>query len=99
LITSEYVKVQSTLEGTREYLQEIRKTNDSLLTTKQNEIMKTLTIMAFVTFPLTVITGTFGMNTTHTPILGLHGDFWIVIGIMITMTSSFFIYFIWKKWL
>jgi len=61
--------------------------------------MKTLTIMAFVTFPLTLISSVFGMNTTYLPIVGVHGDFWIILGFMCTLAIVFFSYFKYKKWL
>jgi magnesium transporter len=98
-ILGEYYKVNSTINSTKSYLEELRSTNDSLLSTKQNEIMKVLTIMAFITFPLTVIAGLFGMNTIATPILGIENDFWIIIGIMGAMTISFYVWFRFKKWL
>ncbi len=99
LITSEYVKVQSSLENTREYLLEIRRTNDSLLNTKQNEIMKNLTVMTFIMLPLTLITGVFGMNTKINPIDKFSNDFWIVIFIMILVSSATTLFFKWKKWM
>lgn len=80
-------------------LDELRETNTALLYTKQNEIMKILTIMAFVTFPLALISSIFGMNTVTSPIIGEPGDFWIVIGIMMTLTIVFFIFFKYKKWM
>ena len=79
-------------------LQELRNTNDSLLSAKQNETMKVLTIMAFVTYPLTLISSIFGMNTENTPLIGHHYDFWIVLGIMFFVTVTFFIYFKYKRW-
>jgi magnesium transporter len=82
-----------------ETLEELRDTNTALLTTKQNEIMKTLTIMAFITFPLTLVTSTFGMNTIYTPIIGIPGDFWVILGFMLLATIGFFAYFKFKKWM
>jgi len=78
---------------------ELRITNDSLLSASQNGVMKTLTIMAFVTFPLTLISSIFGMNTHYLPIVGLPGDFWMVIGGMAFMALSFFLFFRFKRWL
>jgi len=95
---NDYYKISRTLENIIEILHELRETNNSLLSTKQNEIMKVLTIMAFVTFPLTLISSIFGMNTKYLPIIGITGDFWIVMGIMIIIAASFFIYFKSKKW-
>ena len=79
-------------------LRELRDTNDSILSTKQNEIMKTLTIMAFITFPLALIASIFGMNTSFIPLVGLNNDFWIVMGIMAISVFLFFGYFKYKKW-
>lgn len=78
---------------------EVRNTNNSLLTTKQNEIMKVLTIMAFVTFPLTLISSVFGMNTETIPLAGQPNDFWMIIGIMATATLGFFGFFRYKDWI
>jgi magnesium transporter len=97
-ITGEYSKIANQMEGHRETMYELRKTNDSLLTTKQNEVMKILTILAFITFPLSLIASIFGMNTISTPIVGNTGDFWLVIGIMIVGTMLMFAYFKHKKW-
>lgn len=99
LITSEYVKVQNSLENTREYLLEIRRTNDSLLNTKQNEIMKNLTVMTFIMLPLTLITGVFGMNTNANPIASMPHDFWFVIIIMLFVSLITTLFFKWKRWM
>lgn len=98
-ILGDYYKVFTLLEGHKETLVDLRETNDSLLTTKTNEIMKNLTIVAFITFPLTLIAGTFGMNSVNMPIIGSDYDFWQIIGIMILSMSTMFIYFKHKKWI
>jgi magnesium transporter len=99
LLKDEYTHQNTRLAVVMVMLDELRATNNSLLTTKQNEIMKTLTILAFITFPLTLFTSTFGMNTENTPILGLEGDFWIIVGVMFIVSVSFFSFFKYKKWM
>jgi magnesium transporter len=96
-IIGEYYKVNSMIEMHNDSLNELRQTNDSLLTTKQNEVMTTLTIMAFLTFPLSLIASIFGMNTKILPIVGNPNDFWIIIGIMLVLIFIMFIYFKIKK--
>lgn len=81
------------------WLTELRETNNSLVFTKQNEVMKVLTTMAFITFPLTLISSIFGMNTDYLPFVGAKGDFWVIIGIMVMLTCVFFLYFWRKGWL
>lgn len=80
-------------------IDEFRETNNSILSTKQNEIMKIFTIMAFVTFPLSLITSIFGMATESTPIIGTKYDFWIIMSIMFGATLAMFTFFRYKKWL
>lgn len=78
---------------------ELRNTNDSLLSTKQNDIVTRLTIMAFATFPLTVITGLFGINAEGLPFMHSPYAFWIIIGIMAASVTLFVSYFRLRKWL
>ncbi len=94
-----YERVHHTLENLRDSLQELRETNNSLLSTKQNEIMKTLTVLAFVFLPLSFIASLFGMNARSIPIIGLPGDFWIIVGGMAVIAGSCFVYFKRKEWL
>ncbi|MDD2934940.1 MAG: CorA family divalent cation transporter [Candidatus Pacebacteria bacterium] len=98
-IKNEYRRIRHKIEINKESLNELRETNNSLLSTKENETIKTLTIMAFVTFPLSLIASIFGMNTVNMPIIGAEKDFWIVIGIMLALATLFFIFFKYKKWL
>jgi len=98
-VQSSYERVGGSLERLRESLQELRATNDSLLNTKQNDIMKTLTVLAFIFLPLTFVSQIFGMNTVFTPLIGTPGDFWIVMGGMAILAALCFVYFKRKDWL
>jgi magnesium transporter len=80
-------------------LDDLRDTNMALLSTKQNETMKIFTILAFITFPLTLFTSMFGMNTTTTPIVGTEGDFWIILTVMAVVSVFFFGFFKYKRWI
>jgi len=98
-IAEHYEHVASRADILAKTIDDLRDTNAGLLNSKQNEIMKIFTIMAFITFPLTLFTSTFGMNTTTTPIIGHQGDFWIIISIMIVVSIGFFAFFKYKKWI
>jgi len=97
-ILGEYYKISVTMDSNIDTLNELRVTNDSLLSTKMNDVMKILTIMAFITFPLSLFASIFGMNTEYLPIVGQSNDFWIIIGIMVAATIIFFGFFKYKKW-
>lgn len=92
-------RVRSQTQLLTEIVVELRETNNSLVSTKQNEIMKVLTIMAFITFPLSLIAAIFGMNTTYIPFVGGDQDFWIVMFIMGISTLLMFGFFKYKKWI
>jgi len=98
-LTEEWHRVIKMIGNQMDLVTELRETNNSMLSTKQNEIMKVLTIMAFVTFPLSLIASVFGMNTSYLPIVGSRYDFLIVMGIMVGATLIMFTFFRHKKWL
>lgn len=91
--------VRSQVQFLTDIVVELRETNNSLVSTKQNEIMKVLTIMAFITFPLSLIASIFGMNTAYIPLIGGDKDFWIVMFIMGISTLLMFGFFKYKKWI
>jgi len=99
LLSNEYYKVHNHIMRLTESLHELRETNNSLLSTKQNETMKIFTILAFVTFPLTLVAAIFSMDTKETPIVGEPHDFWIIVSMMFLAAVTMFMFFKRKKWL
>jgi len=97
-IIRQYGKIHELTSNNHELLNDLRETNDSLLSTKQNEIMQTLTIIASIIFPLELVTGIFSMNTAYTPIVGSPHDFTIIMAILIVLTLAMIGYFKYKKW-
>ena len=98
-IIGEYLKIDELLDDQKEILNDLRETNNSLLSTKTNEVMKLLTIMTFIMFPANLIGQLFGMNATHIPIIGMRYDFWIIVGLMGSVAGMTFFLFKHKKWL
>ena len=97
-ILARYYKMHDLLEGNMEIVRELRETNDSLLTAKNNDVMKRLTLMAFITFPLSLVALIlFDPSSPHV-FHGPHG-FWIVVGILVVLFLCMHIYFKFKKWI
>ncbi len=94
-----YTRIAVTLEHLRDSLNELRETNNSLLSTKQNDTMKIFTVLAFIFLPLSFVAGLFGMNTMHNPIVGNSYDFWIIVAGMAILGVSCIFYFKHKDWL
>lgn len=97
-ITGEFNRVASALESYREMLNDLRETNDSLLTHKTGVAMRTLTMMSFLIFPLTLVATIFTMRT-NLPIVGSQYDFYYVLGIMLFVMLIMLTLFKRNKWL
>lgn len=68
----------------------------TIVSNKMNEIMKTLTIIATIILPLTLITGVYGMNFRYMPELNWrYGYLWSML--LMTLTTGGFIYYFRKK--
>lgn len=98
-ITGEYYKVSSMLEGHRETMLELRETNESLLANKTNETMKTLTIMATMMLPATLVSQLFGISSLNVPFMDSPYSFFIVAFMVIIIGTFMYSLFKLKKWL
>ncbi len=98
-LSNEYYRVHNHVMRETESLHELRETNNSLLTTRQNETMKVLTVMAFVTLPLSLIVQVLGINASGTPLIGTRYDFWIICALMAAIAATMLWYFKYKHWL
>lgn len=99
LLKTHWAKVTSNLMIFKETAGSLEETNESLLASKTNEIMKVLTMFSVVLLPLTLIAGIFSMDTRILPIAGTPGDFWMISGIMLTCVLFMLFYFKKKRWI
>jgi len=98
-LAADYYRVHNHIMRNTDSIHELRETNNSLLSTKENETMRVLTIMALLTFPLALLVSILQIDTVHNPIRGLPNDFWIILGTVITVGTCMILYFKHKKWL
>ncbi len=98
-LSNEYYRVHNHITRATDFLHELRETNNSLLTTKQNETMRILTIMALLTFPLALLVTIFDINSKSNPLTDLPYGFWIIVGIVVAAGSGMVWYFKHNKWL
>ncbi|MES2994967.1 MAG: CorA family divalent cation transporter [Patescibacteria group bacterium] len=82
----------------RAVTRELRITNDSLLSSSQNEVMKTLTLIAVAAMPMTLIASVFGMNVVHMPLANDPAGFWVILGIMLGAALVLYLFFRLKRW-
>lgn len=98
-LSNEYFRVHNHVMRETDSLHELRETNNSLLSTKENETMRVLTIMALLTFPLSLMVSILQIDTAHNPIRGLPYDFWIILGSVFFVGTCMILYFKHKRWL
>lgn len=76
-------EIWDTLENLKERIEALQETNESQISFRLSDIMRILTIISVITFPVTLLATIFGMNTVKSmPFIGNPGGFWYVIGLM-----------------
>jgi magnesium transporter len=65
---------------------------------QMNDVMKRLTVVSTIFIPLTFIVGLYGMNFRNIPELEWQNGYYIIWGIMITITIFMIIYLKKRKW-
>ena len=83
-------EIWNQLESFKESVEALHETNQSLISYRINEVIKTLTIFSALMLPAGVIAGLFGMNAVHIPFAGDNNDFYIftaltALGIALTL--------------
>ena len=98
-VIDEYRKLRHIIKNQREIMIELRETNNSLLSSKQNEVAKIVTVLAFIAVPLSLILNVFQIESRSRPIIGMTYDFWILVGFILLAGIFLFAFFKYKKWL
>ncbi|MBU6490617.1 hypothetical protein KGQ25_00420 [Patescibacteria group bacterium] len=98
-VIAERTQVEHLIKTHRAVAAELRETNSVLLETRQNEIMKTLTIVTFIMLPLELIAFVFGMHAQGTPLEQNPNAFWIIISFMFAMVGIMTVFFAGKRWI
>lgn len=98
-IRDEFNMLHELITNARELLTDLRETNDSLLSTKQNEIIKVLTLVAFIFYPLTFIAALFTIPGPGVPLVQSNQGWAIIAFGMIVVAGLLIAYFRKRKWL
>ena len=87
------------LELQKDTIDALHETNVSLLDYQTNEIMKTLTIISVITFPLTLLATLFATRAAGMPIVDHPYGFWILAGLIGAFAGCMLFLFKKKGWL
>lgn len=100
-VVDEIEKLWNILETQKEVIESLEDTNESLLSHKINNTMRTLTVFSVIMLPLTFLTGLFGMNVQlpfEEALMNIE-HFWSIIISMLVIAIGMIGIFRWKKWL
>jgi len=95
-VRDEFTRIHEMIANSRELLADLRETNDSLLNSMQNNIIKVLTVVSFVFYPLTFIASVFTIPSA--PVDTLSGWFSLMIA-MAVLGVGIWWYFRKKHWI
>jgi magnesium transporter len=93
------VRATSEIEAQRELLASVLEVYLTSVANRTNEVMKILTVWATVSLPLVVITGYFGMNFDHLPLLQSKTGVLITTVGMIALPAVLLIWFRKRGWI
>ncbi|TSC77072.1 MAG: magnesium and cobalt transport protein [Parcubacteria group bacterium Gr01-1014_31] len=88
-----------TLENLKERIEALQQTNESQISFRLSDIMKTLTIISVFTFPLTLVAAMFALRPGGgMPWASDPNGFWYVVGVQGTLALVMFFVFKRKRW-
>jgi magnesium transporter len=91
-------RIWDLLDNYKEVVEALESTNESVISHRQNDVLRILTIFSVVLLPLTLISGIFGMNVLF-PGEHTHTAFWVIVGLMIGVIVATVGFFRYKRWL
>lgn len=97
-INDHLLRVFDFLDTYRDLISNASEAQLTVISNKMNEIMKTLTVIATIMLPLTVVTGIYGMNFKFIPELQYKYGYFVVLGVMAAITTGMIYYFRRKSW-
>src|SRR5438093_1088361 len=91
-------RIWDLLDNYKEVVEALEDTNESVISHRQNDVLRLLTVFSVVLLPLTLITGFFGMNV-HFPGYETIWAFWTIFAGMVATLVGLLAFFRFKRWL
>jgi magnesium transporter len=91
-------RIWDLLDNYKEVVEALEDTNESVISHRQNDVLRLLTVITVIILPVTLITGIFGMNVEF-PGFGTSTAFWAIVGAMVATAAGLIAFFRYKRWL
>jgi magnesium transporter len=94
------VRVEAMLDGLRDLADGALTSYLSAVNNRLNEVMKTLSVVAVVFMPLTLIASIYGTNLNYSAMFGwsFEGGFYLMLSAMVALAGALVIYFHKRGW-
>ncbi|MGH2994909.1 MAG: magnesium transporter CorA family protein [Gaiellaceae bacterium] len=91
-------RIWDLLDNYKEVVEALEDTNESVISHKQNDVLRVLTVFSVIVLPLTLVSGIFGMNVLY-PGEGTSEAFWVIIAFMVAVAVGLVTFFRLKRFL
>ncbi len=91
-------RIWDLLDNYKEVVEALEDTNESVISHKQNDVLRVLTVFSAIVLPLTLLTSIFGMNVAF-PGSGTAEAFWVIAAVMVVTLGGLLAFFRLKRWL
>jgi len=92
-------KIWERLEDSRELIEGISLSNESILSFKNNEIVRFLTVITSISFPFVIVNNLYSMNIAGLPYSQHPWIVWVLFGIIFTAGVGIIVYFKARDWI
>jgi magnesium transporter len=91
-------RIWDLLDNYKEVVEALEDTNESVLSHRQNDVLRLLTTFSVLLLPLTLLASIFGMNVAF-PGEATREAFWLIVAGMAAVMATLVAYFRYKRWL
>ena len=91
-------RIWDLLDNYKEVVEGLESTNESVISHRQNDVLRVLTVFSAILLPLTLVASVFGMNVAF-PGEGTEHAFWVIAAAMVAIGAGLLGFFRWKRWL
>jgi magnesium transporter len=91
-------RIWDQLDNYKEVVDGLESTNESVISHRQNDVLRVLTLISVTMLPLTLITSVFGMNVVF-PGESTSFAFWAIVAALVATLGGMIAFFRWKRWL
>jgi magnesium transporter len=91
-------RIWDLLDNYKEVVEGLESTNESVISHRQNDVLRILTVFSATLLPLTLLASVFGMNVAFPGHDTAHA-FWAIVAVMVAASAALLGFFRWKRWI